>query len=174
MADSPERLDKASLLDAIHRQRAELEATIESLDDDQLLASPAGGWSILDHLAHITAWEQSMVALLQHRSRHEGLGVDKTTYESHDVDAVNREIFNRNHDRPVGDVLDDFRRSHLQLLDVLDTLTDDDLQQPYSHFLPEEPGEETGEPIIGWIAGNTSHHYVEHLPVIRDLAGKRG
>jgi uncharacterized protein (TIGR03083 family) len=170
MADTPERLDKASLLDAIHRQRTELEATIEPLTDDQLLASPAGGWSIVDHLAHITAWEQSIVALLQSKSRHVGLGVDKATYETHDVDAVNKEIFDRNHHRPIGDILDEFRRSHLQLLDVLDGLTDEELLQPYSHFLPEEPGDETGEPIIGWIAGNSYHHYIEHLPVIRMLA----
>ncbi|GAB4335609.1 MAG: hypothetical protein Kow0010_23150 [Dehalococcoidia bacterium] len=36
-------------------------------------------------------------------------------------------------------------------------------------YLPDEPGEETGAPIVGWIAGNTCAHYEEHLAWISDL-----
>jgi hypothetical protein len=169
MTDTPDVVDKASLLEAIHRHRAELEATILPLSDDQLSAAPAGSWTICDVLAHLTAWEQSMVALLQGRPRHEGLGVNKATYDRHDVDAINLEIYNSTHDRSVDEVMNSFRTSHLQLLDVLDGLTDEDLQQPYSHYLPDEPGEESGDPIIGWVEGNTWHHYAEHLPTIREL-----
>ena len=170
MTGTPERLDKASILEAIRRHRAELEATIEPLSNDQLKAAPAGGWSIHDHLAHITAWERSAVALLQGKPRHEGLGVDGTTYATHDVDAVNHDIFNRNHARPIEDVLADFRQSHEELLAVLAGMTDEDLQKPYSHYLPDEPGEETDTPVLEWVAGNSYHHYVEHLEVIRMLA----
>lgn len=174
MADSPDLPNKASLLETIHRRRAELEETIDSLTNDQLAAAPAGGWSIRDHLAHITAWEQSAIALLNKRPRHEGLGVSKDTYQGHDVDAVNQEIYNRNQQRPIEDVLADFRGSHQQLLAVLQKMSDEELRKPYSHFLPDEPGEETGDPVVEWVAGNTYEHYAEHLEIIRELVEMTG
>jgi hypothetical protein len=166
----PGQHDTSSVIEAIQRHRAELERTIAPLNHEQLEASPAGGWSIKDHLAHITAWEMSAVALLTRTPRHTGLGVDRATYESHDVDAINHSIFNRNHHRPVDDVLADFRDAHQQLMTVLNSLSDEDLQKPFSDYLPDEPGEETGEPVLGWIAGNSYHHYVEHLEIIHELA----
>lgn len=170
MEDSTQPTDKATLLELIQRHRAELEATLEPLNHDQLLAAPAGGWSIKDHLAHIAAWEQSIVALLKRRPRYEGLCVDRSTYESHDVDAVNNSIYRQNRDRSVEDVLADFHTSHQELLDHLAGMRDGDLEKPYSYYLPDESGEETGAPIVEWIAGNSYHHYAEHLEVIRELA----
>jgi len=170
MDNTPGEHDRSSVIEAIQRHRAELEATIAPLNDEQLEASPAGGWSIKDHLAHITAWEMSVVALLTSTPRHEGLGVDKATYENHDVDAVNHTIFRQNHHRPVHDVLTDFRAAHQQLMAVLNSLSDDDLQKTYSDYLPDEPGDDTGAPVLDWVAGNTYHHYAEHLEVIRELA----
>jgi uncharacterized damage-inducible protein DinB len=167
---TPDQRGKSSLIGAIQRHRAELEATIAPLNHVQLEASPAGGWSIKDHLAHIAAWEMSAVALLTGTPRYAGLGVDRATYESHDVDAVNQGIFRQNHHRPMDDVLADFRDAHQQLMAVLNSLSDEDLQKTYSDYLPDEPAEETGAPVLGWIAGNTYHHYAEHLEIIRELA----
>ena len=169
---TPEQHDKSSLIEAIQRHRAELEATIAPLSDEQLEAAPAGGWSIKDHLAHITAWEMSAVALLNSTPRYAGLGVDRAIYESHDVDAINNSILNQNHHRPVGDVLADFRDAHQQLMAVLINLSDEDLQKSYSDYLTDEPGETTGAPVLGWIAGNTFHHYAEHLEIIHELASQ--
>lgn len=171
MDDSSEPLDKDALLELIQRHRAELEATLEPLTTDQLLATPAGGWSIKDHLAHINAWEQSLIALLQRRPRHEGLGVERAVYYSHDVDAVNNSIYTRSQARSAEEVLADFHASHRQLLDQLVLLSEADLQKTYSDYLLDEPGEESGAPVVEWIAANSYHHYVEHLEVIRELAG---
>lgn len=170
VAQSPDYPGKDALLENIGRHRAELEEVIRSLSNDQLVAAPAGGWSIRDHLAHITAWEQSAIALLNRRPRHEGLGVSQATYQGHDVDAVNNEIYSKHSQRPVEDVLAEFRQSFQELLAVLQRMSDEDLRKPYSHYLPDEPGEETGAPVLEWVAGNTYHHYVEHMEVIRELA----
>ena len=170
MEVSSEPRDKDALLELIQRHRAELEATLEPLTNDQLLAAPAGGWSIKDHLAHIIAWEQSLIALLQRRPRHEGLGVERAVYNSHDVDAVNNSIYARSQTRSPEEVLADFHASHRQLLDQLATVSTADLRMTYSDYLPDELGEESGVPVVEWIAGNSYHHYAEHLEVIRELA----
>jgi hypothetical protein len=45
-----------------------------------------------------------------------------------------------------------------------------ELLRGYSHFAPEEPGVETGRPVLGWVDGNSNAHYREHLPWIRAIA----
>lgn len=163
-------MDRSATLDMIRRSRSELEATIDGLSHEQIEARPQGGWSIKDHLAHIAAWEQSIVALLQGRPRHQALGVDQATYESHDVDEINEQIFMKHASSSVAEVLALFHSSHQQIMAALEPLTDDDLRKTYSHYLPEEPGEDSGAPILDWIAGDTYRHYAEHLVTIRELA----
>jgi hypothetical protein len=53
---------------------------------------------------------------------------------------------------------------------ALQPLTDVDLQQPYRHYLPAEPGEGDGPPAFNVIYGNSAHHFAEHLAWIEALA----
>ena len=41
-------------------------------------------------------------------------------------------------------------------------MSDDDLALPYSHYQPNDPPY-NAEPVAGWVAGNTSEHYEEHI-----------
>ena len=47
--------------------------------------------------------------------------------------------------------------------------SDADLRKTYSHYQPDEPGEDSGEPIMRWVAGNTYEHYAEHQEWIEAL-----
>lgn len=163
--------DKSELLERIRRDRSELEAAIASMSNEQLSAVPAGGsWSVKDHLAHLAAWEQSIVALLQGKQRHEGLGIDNSVYMNDDIDEINRSIYELHRNASVEQVLENFHRSHQSLMQLIERMSDDDLQKPYSHYLPDEPGEDTGSPIVRWIIGDTYEHYAEHLETIRQTA----
>jgi hypothetical protein len=165
--------DKRDLLRRIEAGRAELEAAIDSLDERQLTAiRDAQGWVVKDHLAHLAAWERSIVFLLQGRPRYEGLGVDEATYrttEADGFDRVNAAIRLQTAGQTLAETLAGFQAVHGELLATLDGLTDADLLRTYSSFAPDEPGEETGAPIVGWIVGNTYEHYEEHLDWIREL-----
>jgi hypothetical protein len=37
----------------------------------------AQGWTVKDHLAHLAAWERSVIFMLQGKPRHAGLGVEE-------------------------------------------------------------------------------------------------
>ena len=50
---------------------------------------------------------------------------------------------------PLDAALADLRSQHTQLIDALEPMTDADLQAPYRHFLPTEPGEGDGPPGDG-------------------------
>lgn len=164
--------DKAELLERIGWSRAALEGAIDRLSETQLTAPrDQQGWSVKDHLAHLAAWERSLAYLLRGRPRHEGLGVDEAAYLEDDEDGLNAVIHEHNQARPLPEVLVAFRQSHEQVLDALAGLTDADLLKTYSHYLPDEPGQDSGEPILKRIVGNTEEHYAEHRRWIEALAG---
>ncbi len=149
---------------------ADLIATLDGWSDDlQTIPADAAGWTVKDHIAHLAAWERSIDVLLNHQPRHLGLGIDEALYLQHDIDAINAAIFEQHHHRSLDDARCLLTSSHQQLLTTIDTLTDADLQRPYSYYLPNEPGDDDGSPIIGRIRGNTTEHYREHLPWMKAL-----
>ncbi len=155
--------DKAELLERVRRARQGLEQAIGRLSDAQLIApGPDDGWAVKDHLSHVATWERSLAALLQGRPRYAAMNVDQQTYLSGNTDAVNALIYQHNKERSLPEALADFAQAHKDLLGVLAGLTDADLFKTYSDYQPDEPGEDSGAPIIGWVAGNSYEHYAEH------------
>ncbi len=162
--------DKAELLDRIDRARASLNEVIARLGDTQLVApGPDGRWSVKDHLAHLAAWELGIAALLRRRPRFAAMQLDEQTYLNTDANGLNTIIHQQNQGRSLGEVRLVFREAQRELLTALDSLTDADLFKTYSSYQPDEPGEDSGAPIVGWIAGNTYEHYDEHRGWIEAL-----
>jgi hypothetical protein len=164
--------DKAELLLWVARAWDALQGAFAGLNEAQPVERrDANGWSIKDHLVNVTAWERSLLYLLHVIPRHRALGVDEQTYLTNDADGVNAIIHARERDRPLFDVLAAMDDVHRQLLETLDGMTWEDLFQPYSHYLPDEPGEDNGNPVADWVAGNTYGHYDEHREWIEALQG---
>ena len=163
--------NKKELLERIQSHRSPLEQTISQLSDSQLAAPGlTSDWSVKDHLAHLAVWEVSLAALLRHEPRHAAMKVDETSY-LRGADAINEIVYQHNRERSLGEVLVHFRKSHQQVLAALDGLTKSDLFRTYSYYQPDEPGEDSGEPILAWIAGNTYEHYAEHHALIQAISG---
>jgi len=160
--------DMPELLDRIKRTRSALRQTYAHLSEAQMIAPGAdGGWSVKDHLAHLTTWEAGIAALLRREPRWAAMGLDDAIVRQNDEAEVNAIIDQHNKDRVLPDVLADFEQTHRDLLAVLGQLTFDDLLKTYSHYQPGEPGVDSGRPILAWIAGNTYEHYAEHEDWVR-------
>lgn len=158
---------KAELLADIEQSWAALNAALDRLTEAQLTTiRDAQGWTAQDHLIHLTAWERSAVYFLQGRPRHEGLGVEKAIYLTDSDDVINAAIQSQHQGQPLTHTLTELRAVHAQLLALLHPLTDADLQKPYRHYLPNEPGD---WPAINVIYGNSAHHFAEHLGWIDEL-----
>jgi len=158
---------KAELLVDIEHAWTTLNATLDNLTEAQMtVPKDAQGWTVKDHIVHLTFWERSVVVFLQGQPRHQGLGVEETLYLKGNDDEINAAIYQEHKDLPLSETLAQFRSTHQQLLKLLETLTDTDLQKPYRYYLPEEPGEGDGPPALNVIYGNSAHHFVEHLPWI--------
>jgi uncharacterized damage-inducible protein DinB len=162
--------DKNELLQRIAAARAALASAIGVLSDEQFVApGPQDGWSVKDHLAHLAVWERGIAALLGRRPRYEAMGLDLETYLGNDEESLNAIIYGRNKDRPPAEVRGALEEAERALDTALAPLADADLFRTYSHYQPDEPGEDSGAPVLGWIADNSYEHYAEHQAWIETL-----
>jgi len=118
----------------------------------------ADGWTVKDHLAHVAAWEHSLLALLEGRDRSGAMGLNEPMEE---IDSINEAIRKLHATDTEDEALGYFRDSHAQLMAAMARLDDADLEKPYSHYQPTDPDEK--RPVVGWVAGNTYEHYAEHI-----------
>ena len=171
MSDSTPKTP-AELLSRLDRAWEALENTLGGLTEAQLtdLRDPAG-WAVKDHVMHVAAWEDALVARLAGRPIHEALGLDEATL-GQDEDAENAAIFVRHRHRPLADVLNAARISHHGARARLAALGDRAVAGTVADVVP--PGAESdGSPAAAWIGGNTWEHYEAHHTWIRALIDRR-
>jgi hypothetical protein len=126
------------------------------------------GWTVKDHLVHLAAWERSMISFLQGSPRHEGLGVSADVYARDEYDEINETIYSATKDLTYEEAEAQLRSVHSELMRMLDPMSDEDLQKPYSHYLPDERRDDDS-PALDRLYGNTADHFREHLEWIRAL-----
>ena len=157
--------DKAALLERIEREWSALLTTVEDLNEEELSAPGPGGWAIKDNLAHLAAWEQFMLHHhLQGSPRHTAMGIKETEMEGLDEEGINAVLYARNRNRRAGEILQELRRSHEQVVATLQELDFARLMQP------RHPDGDAS--LIEWVAGNTYEHHEEHRRAIKAMRGQ--
>jgi hypothetical protein len=150
MEDAPGKIE---FIDRVLSSRSKLDEVVGKFSPLFMTAPGASGdWSVKDILAHITWHEQEMFNLILNRTL---AGSDLWNVS---LELRNRTIYEENRERDLKDVLDDYKIVFEGLMDVMQTLTDEDLQDA-SHFA-EMPSDWKPWDII---AQNTYEHYIDHL-----------
>jgi hypothetical protein len=157
-----------ALLEQIEESWNDLFETVTKLGPGGLLRAGPDGWVVKDHLAHIAAWEHSLLGLIEGRDRVSAMGVQRPVEES--TDAINAAVLKLHAGETPEQVLKYYRDSHGSLMAGLGKLSEADLQKPYGYFQPSEPDEK--RPVIDWVAGNTYEHYAEHIGWINQLTSE--
>ncbi len=159
----PETITKAALLDNIQSGYNQFEALLAPLSEEQM-AIPAvnGPWSVKDNIAHLTAWHDYLLNQLQGVIDGEkppkfmpGLSEDE----------INEVFYQQNKDRPLAEVLADFRLTYQRILAAVQSISEEALNAPF-------PWRINGNAAWGLIAGNTYEHYEEHGNIIRRWLGQ--
>jgi hypothetical protein len=164
--DQVEERAREQLLERIERSWASLDALVAGLTESGRTTPGPDGWSVKDHLAHLAAWNLSLVALLEGRDRDAAIGVGGVSSET----AAN-EVLQRRHRDLVADEVTALQLGSRQMVrDALARLRDVDLSRPYSYFQPNEARPDGAQPVLGWINGNTDQHADEHSGYIRELS----
>jgi len=164
---------KAQLTEDINRSWMALNEALDNLSEDQLTnIHDAQGWSAKDHITHMAAWERSVVYFLQGKPRHEGVGVSEELYLNASEDEINATVQEQKKGLSLAEARAELSDVHRQLLDLLAPMTDADLLKTYSHYLPDEPGDDNGRTAFDVVNGNSASHFTEHLGWIKALVGK--
>jgi hypothetical protein len=147
----------ATFLDSLRSGRAEWEALLAQISTDRMTQPGVeGDWSIKDIIAHVTWHEREIEGVLRARAL-----VGSELWDL-PLDQRNAAIFEQNRDRPLNDVLEESRQVFPQLLELAESLSDEDLNDPH-HFqgMPED--------WLPWglVADNTFTHYPDHIASIR-------
>jgi hypothetical protein len=151
--------DKAELLANIQAGYDQLEALLASVSEEQMTISGVNGsWSVKDNLAHLTVWQSYQA------TRQEGVlnGVEPPdpTSEFETEDEENEFFYQQNKDRPLAEVLADFRASYQRVLAATQALSWEALNEPF-------PWDNNGVPVGGYTIGNTYGHYEVHREMIQ-------
>jgi hypothetical protein len=157
-----EPMTKTKILEMIQSGRKSLESTLSQLSEEQMTQPGVqNDWSVKDILAHITEWERRTVQWIHESLRGEVPQRPAPGMAWDDLDGLNEQIYMLNKDRPLSEVLDDFRSAHHQSLQAVEALTEEDLIDPQRFAW------RAGEPMWHMVAANTWLHYQEHGEAIR-------
>jgi len=157
-----------SVMEPIEESWNQLNAAIDALGPEALNTTGPDGWAVKDHLAHLAAWEASLIGLLEGADRARAMGI--TAEGDEETDELNDAIWGIHRQKTADQALAYFRQTHEELLRVLGKLSDEDLQRPYNDYQPNDPrAPDDNRPALEWVAGNTWEHYDEHREWIDQL-----
>ncbi len=150
--------DKATLLANIQAGYDQLETLLASLDEDQMtIPGVNGSWSVKDNLAHLTVWQNYQAA------RQEGVlnGTEPPDPAPglETEDEENEYFYQQYKNRPVAEVLADFRASYQRVLAATQALSWEALNEPF-------PWYDNNVPVGSYTIGDTYGHYEEHRGII--------
>ena len=116
-----------------------------------------GHWSIKDVIAHITHYESWATEVTDALQR--GEPRPTSPYKGMEIDQRNALIYERNHARPLAEVVHESQASYLRSLDVVQRLRDEQL---YSLDFTV-----TDWVVFDLIEGDTFEHYRDHVNSVR-------
>ncbi|MBI5822798.1 MAG: ClbS/DfsB family four-helix bundle protein [Chloroflexi bacterium] len=153
--------NKKELISAIEREWKLLLEAAEKLTDQQMTTPDSGGWSPKDNLAHLTEWLNILMGYhMDKRPVHEVIGVLEEVTKDWSVEAINPVLFERNKNRPRGEVLDGLKQAYGSLIAKLESTSFEDLLKPRHADDPEK------RPLLLWVIGDTADHFLEHRETI--------
>lgn len=156
--------DKKELMAAIEREWNALMNVVAKLNETQMIAPDAGGWSPKDNLAHLSEWMNSLMGFhLDRRPAHEVMRLPEEATKDWDMEVINPLLFERNRHRSTQEVLDELKQTYLKLYNKLESMTFEDLLKPRHADDPEK------QPVLLWVLGDTTEHFSEHRQTIEKM-----
>jgi uncharacterized damage-inducible protein DinB len=130
----------------------------------------AAGWSVKDHVSHVTLWDRAVINRLRHNvPMEETLGISAGAWADESVDPMNEEVRRLTLADAVDRVCADRDATWIEVVSLLEDLSEKQLARS-----GEEAGLAVGTaPLSGSVltvlASYWGDHYREHLEVIKAI-----
>ena len=133
-------------------------STMQAHPENAYSKTDAAGWTALDHMAHVTAWERTWTFFLSGRPRHEGLSVTEQEFGM-EYDPLNEILRARTANDAYEKVLSDAREGHGALLAALRSADVDRLDY----------ASQGGGNLESLLTENVIDHYNDHREYIERI-----
>jgi hypothetical protein len=164
----------AAVIKRAEEAKHTLDQRLEQLSEEQLTTLRSqDGWTVRDHVLHLALWMNNLTAMLRHQPRWEVMDVGDASGQFHSIDEINDIFQQRYRTSSLTDVLMMYNNAHREVLNELSAMDDADLQKPYAAYQPQEQRDDSGLPILNWIAGDTYEHFEEHLGWIDQILAQK-
>jgi hypothetical protein len=126
---------KGEILEAIDQERQAWEDLLAEVGESRMLEpGPMGEeWSFKDLVAHLNGWKLRTLQRLEAVANEQpepDLGWPADPDDDDQVDVINDWIQEQNADKLLGEVIDESRESFARLAEVVQRLSDEDLNDP--------------------------------------------
>lgn len=166
---------KQELLNEIERAHQDMVRFLAALSDEEKTAPVLNeGWSTKDSLVHLVDWEKMMMGWLtqslqgaQVKRFVPGFQYDSEAEREPTMEKLNAHLYEQGKNRPLDDVMSDFRATHRAILDFVTQMSETDI------FDPNRFAWRNGSPAFDTIAANTFQHYDEHREWIAEAQFKQ-
>jgi DinB superfamily len=149
-------VDAVTFISMLEQARAQWEAFLVQMDEQRMLQPGiVETWSVKDLIAHVSWYEREMVPVIRLRV------FTGSEWWALPTDERNAMIYQQNRYRPLQEIIDEGQHSYSELLEAVQSLSDEDLNDPRRfRDMPED--------WVPWqiIAGNSFEHYQDHLPLL--------
>lgn len=130
----PKPTTLADLLKEIYAEREKLEALLKTIPPDGFSGKKVvGEWTVKDVLSHLIAWEQMVILWV--KSGYEGkiIPIPADGFKWSELPGLNEKIYQEHKNEPASEVLAKFDQSYHQILDLLNSIPEQDLFTPGLH-----------------------------------------
>jgi hypothetical protein len=157
---------KAELLQAIRDEAARWDALLAEIGEERMTQpGVTGDWTFKDVVAHLTGWRTGETLHYLEAARSGAKPAPPPWPENFTTDEANQWIYERNRDRPLHDVLREYRQSFRQLEEALAAVPEEHLIDPHRFEWPEGHGTEGH--ALGPAIVEFGHWREEHEPDVR-------
>jgi hypothetical protein len=152
--------DKTLLLEHIRAEYRFVERTLDAMTPEQMLIPDViGWWSVKDTIAHLTAWARRLLRWLDAATHGQPPVFLEEGYGWEQMDALNDHQSELDRNRPLDEVLNEFRETHYRSVEAVEALSEDDIfERRFDGFR---------DPLYGYITDNLDGHYHEHIIDVR-------
>ncbi len=161
--------NRAQLLEAIAASWNACVALIDRLSDEQwTAATDSRGWTVKDHVAYVTAWENVVIEVFRNRSpQYATLQISKTDWAASGIEGADAMIHARKAGQSLRRVMHNRDITHARIVTILSDLPEADLRRPFSDF----GAVDVGQPVLVEMMDYLVRRYDDLCASIKAIVG---
>lgn len=162
-------MNKAEILEAMNTERDHFYELLKPLSKEQICAPAlAGGWSVKDVLAHLTAWEHRCAFWIIDGLCNKTPALPEEGYTWDEIDRLNHDTYLDYEDRSWESILNEAQAVHRHFYERLENIKEEDILSPDRFPWTE------GKSLVPFIAAWTYDHFREHTAQVWEWASRQG